>query len=141
MQYALTTSLQRELLRIAAQTAPHEACGVVFGCHDGERVLFYVVVNTPNEAIDPVHEFVINPNVFHRAAQLAERMRLWVGVWHSHPTTRPHPSPQDKELLIILKVPFLIVGVHVPVITVYEYDEQIQAREAAKILVDEALRS
>lgn len=81
--------------RAAAEAAPHEACGLLFG--DGDAI--DGCEPTRNLAANPDRHFEIDPAALF-AALRAERAgggRL-AGYWHSHPSGDPAPSATDAAL-------------------------------------------
>lgn len=78
--------------RAAAEAAPREACGLLFGREDeisGCEV-------TDNVAENPERHFEIDPRALFAAIR-AERAggATLLGYWHSHPSGNPRPSATD----------------------------------------------
>ena len=137
MYYRLSDRVIAELRQQAQAGAPQEVCGFAFGgSHEG-YLEFYTSTRVPNISADPTQEFLINGHLFRHAALLAERAHLILALWHSHPVTRPTPSKEDFALIVQLAtIPFIIVGVSQPVITIYECEDG-RAREAERLTFGE----
>jgi proteasome lid subunit RPN8/RPN11 len=80
--------------RAAADAAPLEACGLLFGADGVERASV-----EDNVADDPTRRFEINPAAL-IAALRAERGggERVVGYWHSHPSGDATPSVTDAAM-------------------------------------------
>ena len=80
--------------RAAADAAPLEACGLLFGADGVERAS--VVANVSN---DPTRRFEIDPGAL-IAALRAERGggERVIGYWHSHPSGDSTPSTTDAAM-------------------------------------------
>lgn len=127
----MTAHLMTELLTYAQQGAPEEVCGFAFGGSVEGRVEFYAAVTTPNGAADRRRAFEIDGAAFRHAYEMAARSKLVLGLWHSHPDSPPTPSKPDFALISqLVDIPFIIVGVQQPVLTVYECAELGRVREA-----------
>ncbi len=78
----------------AAEAAPLEACGLLFGADRVERASV-----TDNVADDPARRFEIDPGALIAALKAeragAERM---IGYWHSHPSGDATPSATDAAM-------------------------------------------
>ena len=82
--------------RAAADAAPLEACGLLFGADGVERASVEA-----NVADDPTRRFEIDPGAL-IAALRAERAggeRL-IGYWHSHPSGDATPSTTDAAMAV-----------------------------------------
>lgn len=85
------------LRKIAAKSAPHEACGVLTRSHE--------LVEVPNRAKDPTSEFDAGD-----LASLEERHgEELLAIWHTHPENQP-PSPQDIKQCVATFLPWIVVG-------------------------------
>lgn len=85
------------LKRWAREAAPHEACGVLLGRREGERIEVLEVRAGRNVATRAARAFELHPED-HLAFELeARRLGLEVvGVWHSHPRGPARPSTTDR---------------------------------------------
>lgn len=82
-----------ELVRVATDAAPREACGVLVG--SGDRV--EAVVAVPNVAAAP-DRFELDPDALFAVFARAESAgRTVLGTFHSHPRTDGVPSRVDVE--------------------------------------------
>jgi proteasome lid subunit RPN8/RPN11 len=90
----LAASAAEAMLGFAAEAAPAEACGLLFGDRAGPRIAEVTLAR--NVAPAPEIRFEIDPQALF-AAMRRDRAgpdRL-VGVWHSHPDGSPEPSRHD----------------------------------------------
>ncbi len=80
--------------RAAAEAAPLEACGILFGADGVERASI-----ATNVANDPARRFEIDPASL-IAALKAERAggERVIGYWHSHPSGDATPSATDAAM-------------------------------------------
>lgn len=89
-----------ESIRASARRAlPHEACGVVGGRREGDRLeLSHWIELAPT---DPAADaFAVDPVAFALAeARLREEGANWLGFAHSHPHDEAVPSARDLDAL------------------------------------------
>ena len=78
-----------ELRRLADESAPKEACGLLFGA--GSMVA--EIVSVRNVAVG-MAEFVMDPD---ELFALLSRRDDVLGSWHSHPTSTAELSNADRE--------------------------------------------
>lgn len=80
--------------RAAAEAAPQEACGLLFGVDGVERASV-----ADNVAADPARRFEIDPAAL-IAALRTERTggERVIGYWHSHPSGDATPSATDAAM-------------------------------------------
>jgi proteasome lid subunit RPN8/RPN11 len=80
--------------RAAAEAAPLEACGLLFGADGVERASI-----EGNVSDDPTRRFEIDPAAL-IAALRAERGggERVIGYWHSHPSGDANPSATDAAM-------------------------------------------
>lgn len=78
----------------AEEDAPIEACGFLLGKHG------CVSLRLPMKNADQREDhFTFDPEEQWAAYKLAEKEGLdIIGVYHSHPSGPPHPSPEDVRL-------------------------------------------
>lgn len=82
----------RDVVRHAQANAPHEACGLLVGIN--QRVLR--IIPMANVAPDPEHAFSMDPTkLLHELQAMEANNETWLGIYHSHPTSSPRPSPTD----------------------------------------------
>jgi proteasome lid subunit RPN8/RPN11 len=92
MQLVISSAMLADLQQLANAAAPHEICGILFGC-DGR-----VSARRPakNVADDPLRHFEIDPATL-IAAERSQRAggEPIIGYYHSHPAGTVSPSPTD----------------------------------------------
>jgi proteasome lid subunit RPN8/RPN11 len=78
---------------------PHEACGLMGGTADGERVVVARLVPLANQRTDSArNRYLIDPDAFRQAQAELDRAGLdIVGIYHSHPDHPAEPSAFDRE--------------------------------------------
>ncbi len=77
---------------------PYEACGIVFGRVDGNRLNVEGFAIVRNAAPDPSKAFFFEPDDWVRAWYDAERSgKRIVGIFHSHPGGTARPSATDTD--------------------------------------------
>ncbi|WP_178021823.1 M67 family metallopeptidase [uncultured Paenibacillus sp.] len=89
--WILPPDVRKEMLRDGQQRHPMEACGLLFGTFDGRtgRIERYLAVANRSNA--PLHAFELDPAVWVRSC-FDPRL---IGLYHTHPSTPPLPSPED----------------------------------------------
>lgn len=97
----LGTTLQTEILAYAQACDPKEMCGVIHIVKGRKR--FYACNNI---AATPDEHFVLDPADYAAAEDLGEI----VAIVHSHPVTRPDPSPADQISCNNTGLPWVIVN-------------------------------
>lgn len=90
-----------EICRLCEAAYPLEACGILLGTGDGERVPWQVsrIRSAPNEeGGDRRHRYLVPPRI-QCAAELEARLsgEQVLGYYHSHPDGPALPSEYDRE--------------------------------------------
>ncbi len=95
----LSESLSRQLACWGDGTYPFEACGLLIGRADGDRVRVEKVVQARNlNTIRARDRYLLAPDDFLAADRMARAEGLEiVGIWHTHPDCPARPSPTDLE--------------------------------------------
>ncbi len=93
------SELREQLVEWARAAAPNEACGLLLGRVEAQRVEVREVRQGRNLSRAPAAAFELHPED-HLALTLdAERAGLAVvGVWHSHPRGPARPSATDRAV-------------------------------------------
>lgn len=106
----LTDEQAREILEHARAEAPREACGLIAGRSD--RTLRAVeIIPVENSAADPLHRYEMDRAVLSRHLPRFERDGLeLIGLYHSHPSGEPIPSPTDIVEAAYPDTAYVIVG-------------------------------
>lgn len=97
MRVRISRCVVELIQRAAAEAAPREACGLLFG--DGGAI--GVASVEANVAENPLTHFEIDPAALFVAIR-AERGggRRVAGYWHSHPSGDAHPSATDAAMAV-----------------------------------------
>ena len=92
MPYQISYATSRKIAEHARSSYPQEACGLIAGtdkCISRAHPL-------SNVADEPEVAFALEPNEQLKALKMLDAAKLnWIGVYHSHPKTRPIPSAVD----------------------------------------------
>jgi proteasome lid subunit RPN8/RPN11 len=92
MELALSSQQQRQLLDWAAEAAPKECCGLLFG----ENGVVERLELATNVATDPTMNFELDPKSLIGAEKAARAGTLPIlGYFHSHPNGDCSPSATD----------------------------------------------
>ncbi len=104
----LPRSIYLQMIALALDELPNEACGLLAGQAGAGRVKkFYPCRNAAASA----RVYTVDPKDHLRASRDAEDQGLEiVGVVHSHTHTDPYPSPTDVEAAIDPDWHYLIVS-------------------------------
>jgi len=97
----LTPVLKAEILQHVQEADPKEACGLIHVVKGRRR--YYRCTNI---ATTPDEHFILDPEDY----AIAEDMGEIVAVVHSHPTSRPQPSPADQISCNNTGLPWVIVN-------------------------------
>lgn len=103
--------LSREQSRVIVEhiraEAPREACGIIAG--RGTRA--QLIIPIPNMAAEPLHTYHMDERrLAETLAGLDSSGLELVGLYHSHPSSEPIPSPTDIQQASYPDTPYLIVG-------------------------------
>lgn len=95
-----------ELISIAKQRAPNEACGIIAGEGYSSKKIYEVT-----NALHSPFEYLMDPEEMVRVFWEMEN-HSWdaLAFFHSHPASPPIPSPTDLEKNFYPDTPYLIVG-------------------------------
>jgi desampylase len=92
IRLVLPRTLQDEIVAHARESKPRECCGLLFG--DGEVV--DRLVRGRNVHPTPETRYEIDPAQLREALLVGDDSdRYLVGIYHSHPATKPEPSHTD----------------------------------------------
>lgn len=93
MELRVTRAVIEHIRAAAAEAAPEECCGLLFGTHG----VIQHAQRTQNVAADRRRHFEIDPQALIDAWRAARTGGpAIVGYYHSHPTGRPEPSATDR---------------------------------------------
>ncbi|PQP80204.1 hypothetical protein C0Q44_28950 [Paenibacillus sp. PCH8] len=94
--FYIPTSVEQEMSKHMFLMLPQEACGVVLGqaAAGGIRISRFQPIR--NVAPDPLHHFVLDNAEWIRSIFSEPAL---MGIFHTHPYTRPVPSLEDIQAL------------------------------------------
>ena len=115
----------------AQAEAPNECCGVLLGRGD----LVEEVFAGRNVHETPRIRYTMHPEDLLRVIRLQDE-RGWdlVGIYHSHPETKPEPSATDKSLAMYPDARYVIVSLRNPA------HPEVRAWRISESMTDEAGR-
>ena len=111
MKLFINPSYISELIILAKDAYPSEACALLFG--DLKESIINVkqivpLINADNSAVS----FRINDNDLFHAYRMSETNGLsTIGIYHSHPFGSNFPSQTDREYMICNSVPWIIYSI------------------------------
>ena len=101
MALVLTAAQAADLTQMAEAAYPREACALLVGRAEADRIEIAEIVAGDNVAASPEREFEFDPAkhiaLLRRLRESKASERL-VGHWHSHPNGRAEPSAQDAAM-------------------------------------------
>ena len=87
---------------------PNESCALLFGKTEGNELRvkeLFLTENTENSSVN----FTVSNEQLLQGYQEAEKKQLEViGIFHSHPDSKPYPSDTDKKFMQINPVAWVI---------------------------------
>ncbi|NMI02684.1 M67 family metallopeptidase [Paenibacillus sp. SZ31] len=94
--FYIPSSVEQEMSKHMFLSLPQEACGVMLGetAAGGIRISRFQPIR--NVAPDPLHHFALDDAEWIRCVFSEPRL---IGIFHSHPHTKPVPSLEDMQAL------------------------------------------
>ncbi|MCP1425948.1 proteasome lid subunit RPN8/RPN11 [Paenibacillus xylanexedens] len=94
--FYIPSSVEQEMSKHMFLSLPQEACGVMLGetAAGGIRISRFQPIR--NVAPDPLHHFTLDDAEWIRCVFSEPKL---IGIFHSHPHTRPVPSLEDIQAL------------------------------------------
>lgn len=107
--YLVLTEAQRQLLsRESASNSPNEACALLFGKKENDKLLVRDVFLAKNIEESPVNFTISNEQLILGYKEAEENGLDVIGIFHSHPNSEPYPSVTDKKFMEINPVAWVI---------------------------------
>ncbi len=103
---SLPRRLSEQMIDQCQRDAPLEACGLLLG--NGETVTEIREMN--NSDAEAEHYMMEPEEQFEVFKELREREELVVGIYHSHPASEAHPSPEDVRLAFYPGIIYVIIS-------------------------------
>ena len=108
MKIILTESQKDTLSKHAKEQIPNESCALLFGSTESDKLIVKEVFLTENVEKSSVNFTVSNDQLL-QGYQTAEKKQMDViGIFHSHPDSKPYPSSTDKKFMQINPVAWVI---------------------------------
>lgn len=102
----MTHSAWREIVRHCLEERPNEACGLISG-RNGYAETIWRMDNIEKSPVS----FAMEPRQIQKALhKMSCRGETLVGIYHSHPTAPPYPSPEDIQYASYPEAAYLIVS-------------------------------
>ncbi len=95
------------LINHAKKNTPNESCAILFGRINNEKFEVIDIFLTENIEGSPV-EFSLSPEDVFKVYSEAEKRKLELGIFHSHPDSNAYPSSTDTKFMEINPYPWVI---------------------------------
>lgn len=109
MQLLIPSSLWEQILAHAKNQAPNECCGYMLGRSEGKSNIlthFFAMTNTHSH---PKEHFSFSPAEQLRVLREFPHLQI-IGIYHSHPHSKPSPSQEDKAFMFFESYSNLIIS-------------------------------
>jgi proteasome lid subunit RPN8/RPN11 len=95
------------LIDHAEQESPRECCGLLAG----KEGIIEACFPLPNTAPQPERRYFAEPRALMKALRdIREAQQELLGIYHSHPSSPPEPSPTDIEQAYYPDCAYFIIG-------------------------------
>ncbi|WP_285889960.1 M67 family metallopeptidase [Paenibacillus macerans] len=95
-KWILPADIRRQMLEHGRDCYPEEGCGLLFGTNADSAVkVITSYLPVANTSPAPLHRFELAPAEWVRSCFDP----ALVGIFHTHPTSKPVPSPEDLKQL------------------------------------------
>ena len=109
--HLVLTEAQRQLLsRESTSNSPNEACALLFGKKENDKLLVKEVFLAKNIEESPVNFTISNEQLILGYKEAEENGLDVIGIFHSHPNSEPYPSVTDKKFMAINPVAWVILS-------------------------------
>lgn len=103
----LSNDVVRFMLEHAEQESPRECCGLLVGRND----FIDTVYSLPNTSDQPEKRYFADPEALLSAfKEIQQSDKEHLGIYHSHPFSKPQPSPADIDQAYYSSCVYFIVG-------------------------------
>lgn len=140
MQLVLSQTHLDELLSHATQTPHLECCGYLLGLAKNQDNLLQSIIPMNNVHPTPCTHFAFSPFDQLKVAQSIRNTDLQIiGIYHSHPSSPPIPSSEDKRFAFFANQSFFIISLQ-DGITFASYRIKTNELKEEKIKISNFLR-
>ncbi|MED4957336.1 M67 family metallopeptidase [Paenibacillus sp. FSL R5-0527] len=95
-KWIIPDGIRRQMLEHGRNCFPEEGCGLLFGTNaESPFTVITGYLPVANTSPAPLHRFELAPDEWVRSCFDPSL----VGIFHTHPTSRPVPSPEDLKQL------------------------------------------
>jgi proteasome lid subunit RPN8/RPN11 len=91
----------------AKKNIPNESCAILFGKIENENFVVKDIFLTENTKRSS-DEFLMSPEDIFKAYDEAEKRKLELAIFHSHPDSKAYPSFRDKKVMEMNPYPWVI---------------------------------
>lgn len=109
MQLLIPSPLWEQILAHAKSQAPKECCGYMLGRSEGESNIlthFYAMSNIHPQ---PKEHFSFSPAEQLKVLREFSHLQI-IGIYHSHPCSKPIPSQEDRAFMFFETYSNLIIS-------------------------------
>lgn len=140
MQLVLSQAHLDELLSHATQIPHLECCGYLLGLVKNQDNLLQSIIPMQNAHPTPRTHFAFSPLDQLKVAQSIRNTNLQIiGIYHSHPSSPPTPSEEDKRFAFFTNQSFFIISLQNG-ITFASYRINANEVKKEKIMISDFLR-
>lgn len=109
MQLIIPHNLWEKIISHAKQEAPKECCGYLLGEMQGEDNRVLQVFPMQNTHLSPNEHFSFSPKEQLRVFRDFSHLHI-IGIYHSHPASKPIPSQEDRDFMFFETYSNLIIS-------------------------------
>lgn len=109
MQLIIPPYLWEKILSHAKEQDPKECCGYLLGKREGESNVVLEICPMRNTHPLPKEHFSFSPQEQLEILKKFSHLQI-VGIYHSHPNSKPIPSQEDKEYMFFETYSNLIIS-------------------------------
>ena len=107
--HLVLSEAQRQLLyKESISNSPNEACALLFGKKENDKLIVTEVFFAENVEESPVNFTISNEQLILGYKEAEEKGLEVIGIFHSHPSSEPYPSTTDKKFMEINPVTWVI---------------------------------
>jgi proteasome lid subunit RPN8/RPN11 len=138
LRIILGKPISKEIIQYCVEKIPTEACGIVYGISGSDNALYITGwQGISNIAENAENDFLFDPGEWIEALYgSSENAESIIGLFHSHPSSGPLPSPRDLQTDWANIPSHWIISLSdsgVPIIKAYQY----KAGENEAVLYEE----
>jgi len=122
----ILTKTQRELLTTEAiNKKPNESCALLFGKKDNDKISITEIYPTENIEKSPINFTISNEQLIQKYKIAEDKGLDVIGIFHSHPDSKPFPSETDKKFMEINPVAWVILSLVTNEFKAYMFESEL----------------